>query len=589
MAKRATAGRQAGIIHAETRMSTSEALLEQLAAEGVDQMFGIPGSAMMDILDITPLAGIEYITTRHEGNAAHMADGYSQALNGEKLPVLLAQNGPGVTNFVTGVKTADHNHTPLILLTPRASRGTYGREAIQEVDTMSVFESCVGWQQRLEDPNRIAELTRTAFREACTGMRPAQIDIPRDLLVQEEAEVDILPPEQYRVQNQSAAADESIEKALDILRDAETPGIITGRGVRFADAFDEVAELADRLNAPVGNTWFNNDSFRASHPHFAGNLGYGGSVAAMELLSDADVILGIGTQMTRFGLLATQGLAWFPEDADIIQIDANPYNIGKHKPVTIGLAGGAKQTTRALLDRMDDGASYGATSSRSEEIQTAVAEWKQDLEVQSQSDETPIQPRRAVRETTRAIPDGSVVAADAANTTIMCNAYLEFEEPGNFISPSKYGPVGFGYPAALGAQVARPDDQVVALCGDGGFGMSLPALLTAVQEDLPVTAVVFNNSQWGSEKQNQNVWYDKRYIATDLPGDDFAAIADAAGATGISVEDPGNVRSAVEEGLAVTGPSVVDITIDGSEDAMLAPSRQDKMDKPKRMLDKYKR
>lgn len=576
-------------IHDNERMSTSEALLEQLLAEDVDTMFGIPGSAMMDVLDITPAAGIRYVNTRHEGNAAHMADGYSQALNGRKVPVLLAQNGPGVTNFVTGVKTAQHNHSPLIALTPRVSTSSVGTDAIQEADTLAIFEDCVGWQQRLEEPDRIAELTRTAFRECNAGMCPVQIDIPRNFLVQKETTVDILPPQRYRSTGVGIPPEPRLEEALDVLEAAQTPAIISGRGVRFAEAFDEVGELSTLLHAPVCNTWLNNDSFRRSHPHFAGNLGYGGSIAAMELVLEADVIVAVGTQLTNFGLTQTHGLDWFPEDADILQINVNPRHIARHKPVAVGLLGDAKRTTRELVDRMTDAStSYGAPDSRSDAIREAVAEWKRDLEERSTSDDTPIQPRRAIRDIWNALPDGTVVAMDGANTTIMCNAYLEFEEPGNFISPSKYAPVGFGFPAAIGAKIARPDDTVVGLAGDGGFGMSLPSLLTAIAEDVPVTGIVFNNAQWGSEKQNQNWWYEKRYVATDLPGEDFAAIAEAVGATGISVTAPGEVGPAVREAIGIDHPTVVDITIDGSESAMLEPSRRDKMASPLRHLDKYK-
>ncbi|WIV65922.1 sulfoacetaldehyde acetyltransferase [Natrialbaceae archaeon AArc-T1-2] len=566
-------------------MTPSEALLEQFAAEDTEVMFGIVGSAFMDFLDIMPKAGINYLAVRHEQNAAHMADGYAQALKGEKPGVCVAQNGPGVTNMVTGIKAAQLNHSPVIMLSPTATTGGIGTDTFQEADQMSIFEDCVDWQQRLEDKGRIAEYVRTAHRESLNQKGPAQIDFPRDNLYG-EVEVDVLQPHQYRQTKVGGADDAEISKAVDLLEDAENPAIIAGLGVIYSDAMDEVADLAELLNAPVANSYLHNDSFPISHPLAVGALGYGGSKAAMEELNDADAVIAVGSRLSGFGLLPQYGLDWFPHDADIIQIDIDPSQIGRTTQVELGLVGDAARTVEGLVDKLDD--SYGAPDSRVEEVQQNYADWKEELKEMSQVDQTPIHPRRALYDVTEALPQGTMIATDIGNTCSMANAYLEFEEGGNCLAAGTFGNCGFAYGAAIGAKVARPEDESVAFVGDGAWGMqSMNEVMMCVREGINVNAVVFNNMQWGAEKQNQYWFYQDRFQGTDLPENpDFAEIARDMGAHGIRVEDPDEITGAVEEMLETDKPSVLDIRTDGTE--LLEPFRRDALDDPERILEKYR-
>jgi sulfoacetaldehyde acetyltransferase len=574
-----------GPVHDGVTMTPSEAILEQFVAEDAEVMFGIVGSAFMDFLDIMPQAGIRYIPVRHEQNAAHMADGYAEALRGQEPGICVAQNGPGVSNMVTGIKAAELNHSPVIMLSPTATTGSIGTDGFQEADTMSIFEDTVEWQGRLEDKSRIAEYVRTAYRESLTNKGPAQIDFPRDNLYG-EIDVDVLDPSQYRQTEIGGAADSAVSDAAELLEEADNPAIIAGLGTIYSEAVDEVAELAERLNAPVANSYLHNDSFPISHPLAVGALGYGGSKAAMEQLSEADAILAVGIRLSGFGLLPQYGMDWFPEDADVIQIDVDASQIGRTTRVELGLVGDAAETVRNLTSKLDESA--GASDARAEEIQQAYADWREELEEMSQQDQTPVHPRRGLWEVAEALPDNAMVATDIGNTCSMANAYLEFDNPGNFLAAGTYGNCGFAYPAVMGAKVARPDDPAIAITGDGAWGMQqMNEVMTAVRQDIPAVAIVFNNMEWGAEKQNQYWFYNERFVGTDLPENpDFAEIARDMGAKGIHVEDPDEIGSAVEEAIESDQPVVVDIRTDGTE--LLEPFRRDALDDPERILEKYR-
>jgi len=574
-----------GHIHEGTTMTPSEAILEQFAAENTEVMFGIVGSAFMDILDIAPKAGIEYVHVRHEQNAAHMADGYAQALRGKKPGLCVAQNGPGVSNMVTGIKAAQLNHSPVIMLSPTATTGSIGTDTFQEADQMSMFEDCVIHQQRLENPARSAEYVRTAHREALSKKGPAQVDFPRDLLY-DEIEVDILPPNAYRQTEPGVAAASEIKAASEMIENADKPVIMAGLGSVYSEAQEEIAEFAEKLNAPVANSYLHNDSFPISHPLAVGALGYGGSKSAMRLFSEADCLIAVGSRLSEFGLLKQYGMDWFPEDADIIQIDIDSSQIGRTTDVELGLVGDAAETVRALSDQVADSA--GAPIDRVEEIEQDYREWKEELQNMSMIEGTPIHPRRACLEVTQALPEGTMISTDIGNTCSMLNAYLEFDEPGNFLAAGTYGNCGFAYGAAIGAKVARPDDEAVALVGDGAWSLqSRNEIMTCVREDINANAIVFNNEEWGAEKQNQYWFYKERFLGTDLPENpNFAELARDMGADGIRVEDASEIQSAVDEMLDSDTACVVEIMQDGKE--LLEPFRRDALDDPERILPKYR-
>lgn len=570
------------------KMTSSEAMVETLRIEGVDVVPGVVGSAFMDALDLFPAAGIRFLPVRHEQAAGHMADAYARVTG--RPAVCIGQNGPGITNMVTSIAAAYHAHSPVIVVTPSASTGSRGLSGFQEIDQLSIFRSVTQFQVQLSRPDRMAETFRTAFREALTRCGPVQVDIPRDYFYGETDE-DMLEPYQYRPTGPLAVGDTAaLDHAADLLSRAERPLIVAGYGVVVADAQTATAELAELLTAPVANSYLHNDSFPMSHDLAVGPIGYMGSKAAMELMSEADVVLFLGSRNNVFGTLPQYGMDFYPDQAAVVQVDVDPSQLGRSKPIELGIVGDARKTAEALAQRLR---TYGWSSEpkldRLEWLNTRLHSWQAELRRASLSEEQPISPRRALDEVSALLDEDTIVTTDIGNVSSTANSYLRFEKPRRFIAAMTFGNCGFAYPAALGAQLANPRSSVVSIVGDGAWGMSLNETMTAVEEGLPVTAIVFNNQQWGAEKRNQIDFYDDRYVGTNIGhtvgGFDFARIAQSMGAEGFRVIDPSCLKDALSSALTSETPSVVEIMIDPSE--LAEPFRRDALRKPVRYLDRY--
>ncbi|HEX7127525.1 MAG TPA: sulfoacetaldehyde acetyltransferase [Thermodesulfobacteriota bacterium] len=566
-------------------MSPSEALVEQLRAEGTEVITGIVGSAFMDALDIFPKAEIRFLPVRHEQTAAHMADGYARVSG--KPGVCTAQNGPGITNMVTGIAAAYHAHTPVVMLSPAASTTMVGTNGFQETDQLPIFQPITKYQVRVPRPDRIAESVRTAFRIAIAERGPAQVDIPRDFFYA-EIDTEILRPEQYRWADRGPGGAASLDAAARILKDARFPVIISGQGVVIADGIAEVKALAEYLTAPVVTSYLHNDAFPASHPLMAGPLGYCGWKSAMQLISKADVVLALGTRLSIFGTLPQYGFDYFPKTAKIIQVDIDHRQLGLTKPIACGIVGDAREAAREILSRLTalDGGARRPDAERRALVAAENAKWQKELDELASSSRTPMSPKRALRELAAALTPDTIVTTDIGNVCSTSNSFLGFERPRRFLAALSFGNCGFAYPAALGAKVAEPKSPVVAIVGDGAWGMSLQEVITAVQENIPVVACVFNNMQWGAEKKNQIDYYDNRFIGTNLKNPDFAAVARAMGADGHRIEHPGEVRDAVSAALRSGRPTVLDIMVDGEE--LADPFRRDALKKPVRYLPRYR-
>lgn len=564
-------------------MSGSEALVEALRNEGVSVIFGLVGSAFMDALDIFPKAGIRFLPVRHEQNAAHMADGYARVTG--RPGVCTGQNGPGITNMVTGIAAAYLAHSPVVLLSPHVTSASAGTDGFQEANQMKIFESIVKYQVHVNRADRIPEYVRNAFRIALAELGPVQVDFPRDYLY-EEVDVDIIPPERYRTAARGPGAPEALQMAAELLSRAEFPVILAGLGVVNSGGQREVAALAEFLSAPVVTSYLHNDAFPASHPLMAGPIGYGGSKAAMRLLSKADVVLALGSRLSIFGTLPQYGMDFWPKKARLIQVDQDHRQIGRVKPFDVGIIGDARLAASEILQRvraLEPGRQPDLERVR--EIQEEKEAWARELEELSASDRVPVSPRRALRELTAALPKEVVVTTDIGNICSVANAYLHFEAPRRFLAALSFGNCGFAYPAALGAKIGRPELPVLAIVGDGAWGMSLSEVLTAVQEQIPVVAAVFNNSEWGAEKKNQIDYYGNRFIGTNLMATDYAAIARAMGAEAYRIEHPGEIGDAVRAAFASERPAVVEIVVDPEE--LFEPFRRDALRVPKRYLARY--
>jgi len=566
------------------KMTASEAIAETLAAEGVEHVSGIVGSAFMDLLDLFPAAGIRFIPVRHEQSAAHMEDAYARVSG--KAGVVIGQNGPGITNMVTSVAAANMGHTPMIVISPSAGTKTVGWDGFQECDQVSVFKAITKATIRIPHPSRAADCTRTAFRMAYALRGPVLLDIPRDYFYG-EVEDQILAPHQYRVDDRGCGAPESLKRAAELLAQAKKPVIVSGRGVVDTDAHDIIVQIADLLTAPVACTYLHNDAFPASHPLAVGPIGYMGSKAAMNTMAEADVILAVGTRLSVFGTLPQYDINYFPESAKIIQIDINPLNIARTHPIEVGIIGDARAAAIEILKLLREKAGdRQPDASRVELIRQRKADWNKEITDLAMIDGNPMNPRRALYEISRAIPAGTLVATDIGNVASTANSYFNFNEGRKHIAALTFGNTGFSYPAALGAKLARPDCPVINIVGDGAWGMSLHEVSTAVQENIPVIACVFHNTAWCAEKKNQVDFYNNRFIGVDIEAPNFGQVAEAMGAYGATIDKPENVGDAVRAAIASGKPAVLQFEVDGTQ--LAPPFRKDALNLPVRMLEKYK-
>lgn len=562
-------------------MTPSEAFVETLRAEGVTLVPGIVGSAFMDALDLFSAAGIRFFPVAHEQNAAHMADGWAR-MSGRPTAIV-AQNGPGISNFVTAVAAAYWAHTPMVVVTPAVGTMSVGLGGFQETEQLPIFSKMTKWQVQVNRPERMAELLRRAFYVAKAENGPVQIDIPRDYFYG-EIETEIYPS---LTLERGPGADHLLEEAARALIEAKSPLIIAGGGVVQAGATDEVKALAEFLGVPVANSYLHNDSFPASHELAVGPLGYCGSKAAMKLISEADVVLALGCRLNPFGTTPQYGFDYWPKNAKLIQIDADHRTLGLTKKAWLGICADAKASAARLLEHARNiDRNRGRNEATIKKIAAAKKEWFDWLESVSLKGGEPISPRRALKLVSEALPKDCVVTTDIGNISSVANSYLRFENPRRFLAAMSYGNCGYSYPTALGAKLARPDLPVVAFIGDGAWGMSLAEVLTAARENIPVVAIVWNNGQWGAEKKNQVDYYGDRFVGTNLKNPDFAEVARAMGAQGIKVDKESEIQNAVKTAIASGKPTVINLVVDSVE--LAEPFRRDALKKPIRMLDAYK-
>ncbi|MCU0500573.1 MAG: sulfoacetaldehyde acetyltransferase [Anaerolineae bacterium] len=526
------------------KMTTEEAFVKTLQMHGINHAFGIIGSAMMPISDLFSQAGITFWDCAHEGSGGMMADGYTRATG--KMSMMIAQNGPGITNFVTPVKTAYWNHTPLLLVTPQAANKTIGQGGFQEVEQMKLFEDMVAYQEEVRDPSRVAEVLNRVILNAKRASAPAQINMPRDFWTQV---IDIDLPEIVEFERPSGG-DSAIAQAAELLSEAKNPVILNGAGVVLAGAIPASMALAERLDAPVCVGYQHNDAFPGSHPLFAGPLGYNGSKAAMELIREADVVLCLGTRLNPFSTLPGYGIDYWPKEAKIIQVDINPNRIGLTKKVSVGIVGDAKKVAESLLARLSDTAGDARREERRARIAKTKSTWAQQLSSMDHEEDDPgttwneraraakpdwMSPRMAWRAIQRALPKDAIISSDIGNNCAIGNAYPSFEAGRKYLAPGLFGPCGYGLPAIVGAKIGCPNVPVVGFAGDGAFGIAVTELTAIGRPEWPaVTMVVFRNYQWGAEKRNSTLWFDDNFVGTELDEQvSYAGIAKACGLQGV--------------------------------------------------------
>jgi sulfoacetaldehyde acetyltransferase len=577
------------------RMTPSEAFVETLVAQGVKDVFGIVGSAYMDALDLFPLAGIRFISVAHEQGAGHMADGYARASG--RHGVCIGQNGPGVTNFVTSTAAAFWAHSPVVVVTPETGSMTLGLGGFQETEQLALFSKITKYQAHVHNRTRMAELTSRAFDRALLEMGPTQLNVPRDFFY---GDIECEIPRPIAIER-GAGGERSLEEAAELLAAAQFPVILAGGGVVMSDAHAETMRLAELLQAPVCNSYLHNDSFPARHPLSCGPLGYQGSKAAMKLIARADVVLALGTRLGPFGTLPQHGIDYWPAQAKIIQIDTDAKMLGLVKPIAVGICGDAKAAASALAARLAGRtlACRANGESRLAAIKQEKAAWETQLDgwthetdawsLEVAKASSHMHPRQMLRELERALPERAMVSTDIGNICSVANSYLRFESPRSMFAAMSFGNCGYAFPTIIGAKMAAPQRPAIAYVGDGAWGMSFGELATCVREEIPVTAVVFNNGQWGAEKKNHVDFYARRFVGVNLDKQpSWAAVAKAMGADGHRIDklsDVGPALRAATKAQTDGKTTVLEMMVTRE---LGDPFRRDALALPTRHLAKYK-
>jgi sulfoacetaldehyde acetyltransferase len=566
-------------------MSASEALVETLVKHRVDRVFGIVGSAFIDPLDLFPSAGIRFVDVQHEQNAVHMADAYARQTG--RHGVVMGQNGPGISNMVTGVATAFMSHSPVTLISPQSGSDSVGKLGFQEIDQMPMFSNVTKYQAHVPNSARIPEIVGRALNVATQTMGPTQVNIPRDMFYDVHDYAEIRPPTE-RVWE--VPCEDDVARIADMLTKANRPMIVAGYGCRDVDP---IRRLAERLSCPVATTYLHNDVYPSTDPHFVGSLGYMGSQAAMHSVRDSDCILALGTRLNPFGTTAQYGIEYWDPSKALIQVDRNPGALGVSCSPDLAVCADAAETA-AAIDRSLVGGRPTPLSGECGSIPFGEYKrrWASELEDSSvqPSDHDALRPKavlRALALEMKRMRD-PVVTTDIGHCCSQALSYLEFSKPRSLLTAGTFGACGTAIPFALGARLADPERPVIALVGDGAVNMQgINECLTSMRYRLGVTIVVFRNNVWGAELLNQLIWTDARAVGTVISNPPIHKTAQAFGCEGVEVWTLDGF--AKELRLSVDRQSegrttLIEVHCDAE---MGAPFRSDAMRCPERLLPKY--
>ncbi len=548
-------------------MIGAELLVRCLIQENVRYVFGIPGGQLCPILDairrLGPSAGMEFVMTRHEQAAAHMADAYAR-VSGEP-GVCMGTVGPGVANLVPGVYAAWADSIPLIVL--GAQNQTWKsypeRGSMQSLNQVDLLAPITKWQARVIHWKRIPELVQRAFRVALSGRPgPVYLDLHVDVLLDRVDEAELIyhpwPPQRYRAMERPVAPTHLIEEAARMLVAAERPLVHPGGGVLRSGAWDEVQELAEYLSAPVTTSMGASGVLPEDHPLCLIPGGYG----ALGAQNEADLVLLVGGRLGDVDFWGLPPMWGEPDVQKFIQIDIAPENIALNRPVDLALAGDAKATLRALIEAVKRLTPPIPERPQMEGYRAAQQAWLANFEKHAESDGKPIHPLRLVRDVRAFFPREAITVVDGGNITVWAHYLNRVYAPRSFLWAADSGHLGTGLPYAIGAKLAAPDRPVYAICGDGAFGLNMQELETAARLKVPVVIVIANDRQWGMIKAAQMANYDARYIGVDFTDIRYDEIARACGCWGERVEDPQEITPALERAVRSGKPAVLDVIVD---------------------------
>lgn len=543
------------------KLSGGQAAVESLKAEQVSHVFGLIGSATMEIFDaLYDATSIRFIGVRDERTGTHMADGYARA-SGRPGVILAGQNGPGATNLATGLAQANAAFSPVVSIAGSLSSGHVYRDAFQEVDQQALFRPITKKTWTVTQTDRVAEMFREAFRVAMAPRRgPVQLNLPRDILSATAEFDEFQVPQSYRSQTVPAAPAEAISEAAELLCSALRPVIVVGGGIKTTGGHAEALQLAEVLNAPIVTAPGHGDAIPFGHTLNAGQMGPRGNPVATRLVREADVILALGT---RLGFNSTfYSYDNINQQAAIIHVELEPTAIGRYFPVVIGIWADARSAAfqlREVVVKLDRRAEVDAWTAQLKRDRAAYLE-KRDAE--AASDAHPIQPTGLFKELRHALPANAAITMDAGTLCLQATDALNYGEPPCLFTPLDFGLVGFSFACGLGVKLARPERPVVSLMGDGGFGMTISELGTAVDHGINTVTLVMNNQCWGAEKAYQRDFFGERYIGADISNPPFDKVAELYGAAGFRVDQVSEIGDAIHAALGCDRPAVVDIAVD---------------------------
>ena len=531
----------------------SQIIVDTLIEQGVDTMFGYLGGVILPFFDKLYDAPIRFINPRHEQGGCHMADAYARASG--KVGIMVATSGPGATNLVTGLATAMMDSIPIVALTGQVRTELIGNDAFQEADTTGITRPVTKHNTIVKNPNHLARIIREAFHIASTGRPgPVLIDLPVDMQV---AQVEVVKPEKIKLPGyavRSRGHSRQISLAAAAINDSQRPVLYIGGGVIIANASDEMRQLAQKANLPVTMTLLGLGSYDQSRPESRDMLGMHGTAYANYAVQESDLLIAVGA---RFEDRVTGKLKTFAPQAKIVHIDVDPASISKNVRVDIPVVGDAKKILAELVNEVE----YRDRTEWFEKI----AEWKKKYPLRYDTGAKTIKPQYVIEEVYRQTKGEATIVTGVGQHQMWTAQFYKFNRPRQLISSGGLGTMGFGLPAAIGAQVALPNQTVIDIDGDSSFNMTLGELATAVQYELPIKVCIMNNGYMGMVRQWQELFYGKRYSCSSLKNPDYATVARAFGAVGITVDKKEEVPGAIEKMLAETKPCVVDFRIDREE------------------------
>ncbi len=544
-------------------MTAGQAVVQALRGQGVEYVFGVVGSAFLEIMDaMHGLDDIRFVGTRHEQGAGFMALGYAHATG--RPGVCMVTNGPGATNLVTGVAGAYVTHAPMVAIIGGISQEHTFRGSFQEVDHAGVFRPVAKESILVPNARRIPDLMLHAFRVATSGkMGPVVIDIPRD--IQNETAIDVDPALlSGRRDPQALPGDPAlVRKAAMLLRNARFPVVLAGGGVKWSRAHREVCSLAETLGAPIVTSYGRVDSVPNDHPMYVGGLGRAGAPEAAEAARQADVLIAIGSRLSHFTTFYDH--RYVPSNARVIQVEIDPSELGRNLPVEVGIAGDAGAVTGAILQQIRESGPPEPPQTRLNAVALLRKRRRERLDAEAPVPGKPLKPQQVYHQLRGVYPPEALTVIEAGAASGYAYDRLPFTQPYSLTSPLDLGCIGISYPMALGVKMACPDRPVISISGDGGFLMNVQELETAVRWKIPVVAIVMNNNSWASEKAYQKFFYGERYMEADITNPPLDKLMDLFGGRGFYVDGPADIPAALKDALASEGPTLIEIPVDPQE------------------------